>query len=341
MTASSKNQLAYFQVSTPSNIAFIKYWGKKDLPSTTDENKNLPLNPSLSLTLSKARTTTRFGKLDPTSPTQKQLQLKMNGLNATEKDVLKVQAHVERILVFLKIESPAQNFFVDTENNFPMGTGLASSASAFSALTLAVLGYFWGAEKLKQELNSRLESLSALARRGSGSACRSLSGPFVLWSDFSAQTLEQKSWKLFDTIVIFSKTHKRVPSSDGHKSAQSSPLFPIRLDKIPQRLKDVQTAINSKDLALLGNNLELEADELHKIAETGTPSITYAAPETTIFLNALKKISHRDFYYTLDAGPNVHLISERPIEKEIQHLLKSLGLNAEIWSDESGTGPQF
>jgi diphosphomevalonate decarboxylase len=328
-----------FASSAPSNIAFIKYWGKKDTPTTSDNDRNLPLNSSLSLTLSHARTFTAIGKAqDP----GRDFQLYWENQIAPEKDIVKVKNHVKRVFEHLGVpHEDLKGYFVFTKNNFPMGTGLASSASAFAALTTSVLGFFLGEKDLLKQIHSNERVISSIARRGSGSASRSLTGPFVKWDNDSAQRLSHSNWKLFDTIVVFSKEHKKVPSSEGHKSAASSPLFAKRLAVLQDRMSTVEKAIQDHDIRTLGKLLELEALELHEIARTGTPSITYATDQTLQFLSALKSLKDRDFFFTLDAGPNVHIISDRPIENEIKALLRDHNLNAEIWLDESGTGARI
>ena len=318
------------------NIALIKYWGKKELdPSQPkDELRNLPLNPSLSLTLSKARTFTRVD-----ARTDSVRTVVINQKPASPEDFAKVLRHLERVADFCKVELPA-GFEVESFNNFPAGTGIASSASAFAALTLATVGAFKGEKETLRLMKENPVALSKLARRGSGSACRSLSGAWVLWREDHGEKLSV-DWNLRDTLVIFSNKHKAVPSSEGHKRVLSSPYFQRRLDDIQIRLAGVLDAIDRRDLMRLGRIAELEARDLHHIAETSEPAIHYALPETKKFLDAIEALPNRNFFYTLDAGPNVHLISEEPIRPLIQALLDSLGLTASIWEDRAGHGPEI
>lgn len=317
------------KVAASPNIAFIKYWGKKITEG--DENKNLPLNPSISLTLSKAKTKVI---LREAANFDFLVQHKM----ASEKDREKIQAHVNRIEKFLG--HSLKPFQMDSSNNFPTGTGIASSASSFAAMTTAFLAWSLGQEKVKELLTTQPEMIADLARRGSGSACRSLHGPFVEWWEKSIR-IHSSSWKLYDTIVIFSKTEKKVSSTEGHTYATLSPLFPQRLREVPARIEAVKKAIAEKNLHALGPLLETEAEQMHTIMRENPHPVEYQLPETKTFLKQLREVPHRDFYYTLDAGPNAHIISERPIKAELQKILRDQNLDAEIWEDEVGLGPSF
>lgn len=314
-------------VTASPNIAFIKYWGKKQTEG--DENKNLPLNPSISLTLSKAQTTAILRESN-------EFQFFVQGQIASEKDQQKLKDHLRRVEKFLgKNLSP---FRLDSSNNFPTGTGIASSASSFAALTTAFLTWELGKEKVQDLLKNEPEMIADLARRGSGSACRSLHGPFVEWWEKSIR-IHASNWKLYDTIVIFSKKEKKVSSTEGHTFATLSPLFPKRLEEVPGRLAKIKEAIQEKNLQKLGPLLETEAEQMHTIMRENPHPVEYQLPETKQFLKELKRVQGRDFFYTLDAGPNAHVISERPIKKEMQALLDKLGLDADIWEDEVGFGP--
>lgn len=313
------------------NIAFIKYWGK--LASTSDQDRNMAQNPSLSLTLSQAKSTVEISRAE-------QNEFYIQGSRANELDEKKLRAHVQRVCeAYLKPAEAAQaRFRIHSANNFPKGTGIASSASAFAALTVGLVAEITEKSKAEDELKNNLGLLSQLARRGSGSAARSVAGPFMKWDGEAAVVIESP-WKLYDTILIFSEEAKKVSSTDGHARALSSTEFPARLKRIPQRMRLIEEAIRTQDLQALGPVLEEEAYEMHAIARTSHPPIDYALPATKVFLAALRELKSRSFFYTLDAGPNVHLISERPIGKEISTLLGDLNLAAKIWEDWTGPGP--
>lgn len=308
------------------NIAFIKYWGKK--PSSSDETLNLALNPSVSLTLSQAKSDVFVSLAKGTEH-----EIFVQGNLANSKDAAKIFAHLQR--VSKAFDKPLPPLRIESSNNFPSATGIASSASAFAALSYGISAFF-----LQKTTFSKSERtlLSQLSRRGSGSACRSVAGPFMKWDGDSAEAIES-SWKLFDTIVIISKKEKLVSSSQGHSQVLSSPLWPKRQERVLGRYEKCLGAIAQASLTKLGPIIEEEATEMHEVAESSVPPIHYRMPETFQFLKALQSLKNRDFFFTIDAGPNVHLISERPIKSEIEKLLADEGLEAEIWQDWTGFGP--
>jgi len=311
------------------NIALIKYWGKRE--ALTDDHRNWALNPSLSLTLSRAQTRT---KVQPGNG-----DVHIGGAPAIEADRLKVHAQLERVFAFLASPLRAKNCTVESANNFPAGTGMASSASAFAALTAAAVAFALGSLKAYHGfLEKHPGELSRLARLGSGSACRSVTGPFMKWDGAFAHPFAS-NWKLHDTILLFSNEHKKVPSTAGHALATSSPRFAARLQGLSARLALVEASVLARDLQNLGPLLETEALEMHAIAESSDPSVVYTLPETRRFLDHLRRQPGRDVFFTLDAGPNVHLISERPIGADVTRWLAQLGMNVAIWEDEASFEP--
>ncbi len=312
-------------LTSSPNIAFIKYWGKKE--SICDEDRNIGLNPSFSMTLSKAQTKVTLEEAP-------NFEFFIQNKIASSKDQEKIFSHIKRIEDYL--QEKLRPFKLSSSNNFPTGTGIASSASAFSALTKAFISWSRGDEFLQNLLIEKPQDLANLARRGSGSACRSLHGPFVEWNDRTI-SVHKSDWKLYDTILIFSKVEKKVSSTDGHKFATLSPFFAKRLSKIPERLEKVKKSIHEKNISLLGTTLEEEALEMHEIMRHNPHPVEYQTEECKKFLKEIQKIPSRDFYFTLDAGPNVHLISEKPITPLVKALLKKNSLNAEIWEDKVGS----
>ena len=318
-------------VTASPNIALIKYWGKKT-GSNSDGDRNLPLNSSLSLTLSQATT-----KVTLTPATQWEFQL--NGQLASPTDRDKIKKHIERVEAFAgKAILP---FRMQSVNNFPMGTGIASSASAFAAMSCAFLAWATTVERTKSILVSDNTAIANLARRGSGSAARSLEGPFVQWNPDGSTQRINSDWKLFDTIVIFSSEQKKVSSSQGHLFATQSPYFPTRQANLSLRLEQLKLAIAAKDLPRLGALMEEEAEEMHRVMLDNPHPINYRLPSTEKFIQLLKTMPGRNFFYTLDAGPNVHLISEAPIAADVQKMLIRNELAANIWEDFAGFGPTF
>lgn len=318
------------------NIALIKYWGKKE--STSDQDRNIGVNPSLSMTLKKAKT---FVNVTPL-PSSHRHEILINGQFAKDEDQKKILVHIKRIEDHFKSTHPNGAGFlkIDSKNNFPASAGIASSASSFAALTIAICSAIIGKSETAKLLAHHPETLSTLARRGSGSAARSVCGGFMRWDTTHAESL-YLSWPLLDTIVMLSDAPKNISSSEGHRRALTSPYFAERQKNLPRRIDDVLQALKNKNLNLLGPLIETEALEMHHIAETSLPRVNYLNEDAKKLIRAIQELPHRNFYFTIDAGPNLHLISEEPIVDSVKDLLKNLNIQAEIWEDGLGTGPSL
>jgi diphosphomevalonate decarboxylase len=296
-----------------ANLAFVKYWGKKD------PRLNIPLNNSISMNLSAARTTTSV-ELDPTLTTDTVI---LNGVAAGEKFTARVHAHLNLCRELTTSSTYAR---VETHNSFPASAGFASSASGFAALTVAAV-HAMGRDDLSQP------ELSIIARRGSGSACRSIPGGFVEWfagkkhqASYAVQIAPPEHWDIVDVAVIVSDHAKDVSSSQGHLQATNSPFWPVRSEQLPPRLDTVRTAILERDFETFGREIETEAMSMHSIMMTSAHEIDgswrsgiyYWSPDTLELLIATQqwRADGLPVYFTLDAGPTVHLIC--PAEHEAQ-----------------------
>jgi diphosphomevalonate decarboxylase len=213
-------------VIAPSNIAFIKYWGRKD------EVLRLPENGSISMNLSNLTTTTTVEfQMSSHLPGGNSDEIIING-KKEENEGNRAIKHLNRIRDLAKIDYKAK---VVTKNNFPTGTGLSSSASGFAALTIAA--------SRAAGLKLSEKELSILARQGSGSACRSIPDGIVEWLDgntsetsYGVSLYPENYWDIVDVIVIVSKNKKEVSTTEGQKLAVSSPFFPVRLAKIKEKI---------------------------------------------------------------------------------------------------------
>jgi len=295
-----------------ANIAFVKYWGN------LDADRRLPLNDSLSMNLSAATTTTHV-RFDPRLAADR---VALDGETRYGPTRARVVAHLDRVRRRAGIGTRAE---VTSANSFPMGTGIASSASGFAALTLAAVGAV-GLERSEEEL-------SVLARLGSGSAARSVPGGFVEWraadtdaGSFARSLAPPEHWDLRDVVAVVSRDHKAVGSADGHTAARTSPYLGARLAELPPRLGAVRRALLARDLASLGPAAEAEALSLHAVAMTSRPPVLYWQPGTLALLHVVRRWRSQGLgvYFTLDAGPNVHLLCEghdaAAVEAELAHL---------------------
>jgi len=303
----------------PSNIAFIKYWGKKD------EVLRLPENGSLSMNLSNLLTTTtvEFDK----KYRQDEVFLKGSTLYKVEpsqegNDPKRVIEHLNLIRKMVKTNLKAK---VVSQTNFPSGTGLSSSASGFAALTLAA--------SKAAGLNLSEKDLSILARQGSGSACRSIPDGFVEWLDgstsktsYAISLFPPDYWKIADVVAIVSTDKKDVSSTAGQKLVSSSPFFQTRLQNIKIKLERAKQLLTEKNFPLFGELLEAEALELHAIMLTSRPSLIYWTPGTLKIMKLVKKWRGEGLpvYFTINTGQDIHLICEQKNIDKIQEKLKEI-----------------
>jgi len=209
-----------------------------------------------------------------------------------------------------------------TKNNFPSGAGIASSASAFAALALA------GSKAAGLDLSER--ELSRLARRGSGSAARSIPGGFVEWQagtcdedSFAYSIADPNHWKLVDCVAIVSTSHKKTGSTEGHSLAPTSPLQEARLADAPRRLEICRNAILNCDFDAFAAIVELDSDMMHSVMITSTPALHYWRPTSLEVIDQVQawRAEGIPACYTVDAGPNVHVICP---ESEAQHVDRQL-----------------
>jgi len=335
-------------VVAPANIAFVKYWGAHDLETVR------PMNPSISMTLARSVTHTTVevlesdgppgGPSDRSSDEADELWLVTDAgeLQASE-GVFRRRALAHARRVCRELGSRA-SLRIATRNSFPTGAGIASSASGFTALTLAVRA------ALGESIEADADLSRQVRRSGSGSAARSVFGGFVEWpsdpadSDPAAvQIAPADHWPLCDVIAVVASDEKSVSSREGHVRAPSSPHFARRLELLDGRLKYARHAIADRRLDLLGPELEKEAIELHLIAMSSDPPIYYWLPATLDVLEGARALRDRGVpvWATIDAGPNVHLICEPDDEATVATTIAEISGVESVLRDTIGGGPQL
>jgi diphosphomevalonate decarboxylase len=313
-----------------SNIAFIKYWGVDDAAI------NLPQNNSISLTLADAYTTTTLEWLPARDLTRDELTL--DGVRLDERKAARLVRHLDRIRALAAVDDRAR---VVSQNNFPMASGIASSASGFAALTTAACHALG--------LNLDATRLSAIARRGSGSASRSLFGGFVEWerghddaSSVARQLHPADHWDLYDVVAVVSGAEKAVSSEQGHQLAGSSPLNRGRVAGLDHALTEVRTALADRDLHRLGPVIEQDALAMHAVMMTSSPSLLYWQPGTLEIIHAIRQWREQEglaAYFTIDAGPNIHVICEAATAPIVQSRLQTLSSVQQIIVSRPGPAP--
>ena len=335
---------------SPSNIAIIKYWGKF--------GDQLPKNPSLSLTLDQAATETTIQYV-PKQNGEKKIAIaffldgKQNGPFQT-----RIQAYFERVLPYFPFLSQLE-FEIRTRNSFPHSAGIASSASGFSALALCLCSL---EDQLFQTLGDDQrfrEKASFIARLGSGSACRSIYSRAALWgktgliegaSNESAIGIKEQIDPIFhsyrDAILIISNQPKSVSSSSGHALMETNVYAQVRYEQAKRHLLQLLEAMNIGDLDRFGQICEQEALELHALMMSSQPYFLLMEPQTLHVLKLVKefrKSTSVPLFFTLDAGPNVHLLYPQKHEKEVHGFITNVLVNycfENQWiQDNVGEGP--
>jgi diphosphomevalonate decarboxylase len=274
-----------------SNIALIKYWGKRDAAL------NLPAVGSISVTLDALTTDTTVAF------TGDEDELRLDG---TRVDAARASRMLDLVRERAGIRSAAT---VTSTNNFPTGAGLASSASGFAALAVAACA--------AAGVDATPKELSILARRGSGSAARSIFGGFVELhagtapdgSDaFAEPILDAAEWPLSVVVAITSREAKRVSSTAGMgRSAASSPFYPAWTDTAEQDLADMRAAIAARDFASVGELAEYSCLKLHALMLTSRPALIYWNAATVAAIHTVTELRAGGIpvYFTIDAGPQV------------------------------------
>jgi diphosphomevalonate decarboxylase len=293
------------------NIAFIKYWGNRD------SSLRLPSNGSISMNLDGLFTRTTVSFTDQVADS-----LAINGSSVTGPGLARIVTFLDVVREMAGIQQYAA---VVSENNFPSGVGIASSASAFAALALAAAA--------AAGLQFSEAQLSSLARRGSGSASRSVPGGFVEWlaqdehGDSHAFSIAPPGhWDLVDCIAIVSTGHKKTGSTEGHALADTSPLQAARLGDTPRRLNLCRYAILACDMEALAAVIELDSDMMHAVMMTSNPPLHYWQPASLGVMQEVRqwRLTGLPAAYTVDAGPNVHVICPAAHAETVEKRLRAL-----------------
>ncbi len=295
-----------------SNIALVKYWGKRD------HALNLPAVGSISLTLAALSTKTSV-KFDPALESD---QLILNGKPAEMDQTLRISDFLDHIRLRAKMAFFAQ---VESTNNFPTAAGLASSASAFAALTCAAVGAA-GLKLGKKEL-------SVLARQGSGSAARSIFGGVVEMhrgragdglDAYAEQIADPSYWDLRMIVVVTDEKEKKTGSSRGMtSSAETSPYYPAWVETSEYDLSEMRTAINKKDIERIGEITEYSCMKMHALMLSTRPALVYWNGSTLEIVHHIRELRRQGIpaWYTVDAGPQVKILTLPEYEQTVQEAM--------------------
>lgn len=315
-----------------TNIALIKYWGK------ADEKLIIPMNNSLSVSLDKFYTETKV-TFDSDYPAD---QLILNGKEANEKETKKIQSYMDIVREIANTDLHAR---IDSQNFVPTAAGLASSASAYAALAAACN------EALQLELSDK--DLSRLARRGSGSASRSIFGGFAEWEKGHddetsyAHPIDAEHWEdeLSMIFVVINNQSKKVSSRSGMSlTRDTSRFYQYWLDHVDEDIKEAKQAIEAKDFKQLGEVIEANGLRMHATNLGSQPPFTYLVQESYDAMAIVHECRKMGVpcYFTMDAGPNVKVLVEKKNKQlVIDQFLKHFEASQIIVSDIIATGVEI
>ena len=337
-----------FQWSAPSNIALVKYWGKKE--------NQIPANPSISFTLNNCKTITKLGFEPKKSVTENfSFDLFLDG-KPKEDFKPKMQKFFERVEVYLPFLKN-YHFVISTENTFPHSSGIASSASGMGAMAVNLMSieklfnpemtddYFW-------------QKASFLARLGSGSACRSIKGSVVVWGENDSienssdlfgvefpETVHSNFRNYQDTILLVDKGEKVVSSTVGHELMHNHPFAQNRFQQAHENLARMKQILVEGNLDKFVELVESEALTLHAMMMTSMPYFILMKPNTLEIINKIWKFRQQSglqVCFTLDAGANVHVLYPNKNKEEVLQFIKNELIvycqNQQYICDEIGNG---
>lgn len=333
---------------TPSNIALVKYWGKRE--------PQLPENPSISFTLNNCHTITTL------SYEKKELGSLSFDIVFEGKEKLsfkpKIQKFFERIIEYVPFIKD-YHFVISSENSFPHSSGIASSASGMSALSMCIM-------QLEKELNPSIkddyfyQKASFLARLGSGSACRSVKGELVVWgehkdiagsSDLFGVPFDYSVAPIFknfqDTVLLVDKGEKQVSSTVGHELMYNHPFADKRFEQARENISKMKEILETGAITEFIALVESEALTLHAMMMTSHPYFILMKPNTLEIIQKIwnyRTAENSNLCFTLDAGANVHLLYPKEEKVAVQNFIKEeLAMycqNEHFIHDEVGMGAQ-
>lgn len=332
--------------SCPSNIALVKYWGKK-------EGLQLPANASISFTLSACRTECYMHLEDKPLDGQFSLHFTFEGKSKSS-FIPKIITFFERIYPIISWLKD-HHISIDTRNTFPHSSGIASSASAFAAMSQCITDLHI---QLGNTVENPINFASELARIGSGSAARSLMGPLGVWGyhdsfpesndRFAIPFVEiHPIFETFrDTILIVESGSKSVSSTAGHGLMNGHPFAEARYHQASKNMHQIKNILQSGDLESFFILVEEEAMTLHAMMMTGRPSFLLFKPQTIaiiVKLREARKLNGISMCFTLDAGANVHVLypdsEHQTVISWIQETITPYLENNQYICDQIGYGP--
>lgn len=312
-----------------TNIALIKYWGKKD------PNLFIPMNSSLSLTLDEFYTDTSVKWLSNTDCDV----FYLNGEKQEKEETKKISAFLDLFREKSHHFSPIE---VTSTNFVPTAAGLASSASAFAALG-AAMNRLTGLDLSEEELSTYI-------RQGSGSATRSVFGGFVQWTQGNshktsrAKFIDDASWDIGMLTLVVNSNSKKISSRQGMAhTVETSQFYPAWVEAANQDLIAIKQAISERNFQKLGEITEANGMKMHGTMLGANPPFCYFEPGSILAMNAVRTLREKGYacYFTMDAGPNVKVLCRNSQMKDLQAQFQALLPDLTIISSGVGQGIQI
>lgn len=319
-------------IKVSSDVALIKYWGKKN------EELRIPENDSISMILDGLDTVTTVEFDQKLS--QDELQIDNQNIAPNSQEYKRVAKQLDR----LREKAGKNKLFakVVSKNSFPRSTGLSSSGSGMAALTFAA-AIALGLELAQKEL-------SIFSRLASGTACRCAVGGFVHWmagetseTSYSKTIFDKNHWDIRDVVAVVSEQKKNITSTQGHKTAQSSILFEPRQKGIDQKIENLKKYIADKDFKKFGEVVESDCLEFHSVLLTSKPPLVLWYPGTIQVINEVQQMRREgvECYFTINTGFNVHVLTLPEHEAEVKKRLEQLSLVKKTILTKVGGGPKI
>lgn len=290
----------HWLAQAPANIALIKYMGKQD------ETSNLPDNPSLSYTLDHLVSTVKLECISSKKDIWESLTIPGGAeFNLSLPGQKRYIEHLIRLKHYFGYEG---GFLIQSNTNFPQGSGLASSASSFAALTKAAV---MALSELTQKPLPSIEEQAQLSRLGSGSSCRSFFAPWALWEGERVSAIDLPYNNLIHEAIIVSNQEKKIASSEAHKRVKSSPYYQLRIQRAKDNLKVLLEALQAQDWENAYHICWREFQDMHQLFTSCDEPFSYMTQASHELLDILQKqwAEKGDGpIITMDAGPNIHLL---------------------------------
>ncbi|MDD2475591.1 MAG: diphosphomevalonate decarboxylase [Dysgonamonadaceae bacterium] len=341
----NKTQTITVEWTTPSNLAIVKYWGKKDIQK--------PLNPNISFSLKNAVTTTRVNA-KPSTEGGFTFFLDGNKKKAFNDKVANLLKMASALLPFIN----THHLTIESSNTFPHSSGIASSASSMSALALCLIDLQRMInDESSQPLN--LQNASELARLGSGSAARSLYGGWTIWGEtpiisqssdnyaVKLPTIHDNFMQIANAILIVEPKSKKVSSTQGHALMNNHPYGKARIKQANDNSLQLLKVLKTGDWNQFFDIAENEALSLHALMMSSNPGYTLLHPNSLKVIEEVRKARLEEKLpvgFSMDAGPNVHLLYPKYMEETIlpwiENSIRPLCHQQEIIFDQLGNGPQ-